>query len=260
MHQSRSLPGRNKPLSLSRTAINKVFINPSPSKQRRFAFATSSGPWRRVVAECGGGTANGASGDALAAMPDGPLMTDVSVVHPTSQTYATEAARLTRAAAARRDADKVAKYRAGADGVVYDVVPLSMEKYGWANRPCGCLVSWGNWQRIGRNVSKAGFVSNWCELSVKGQGQWSALQGGGPRAREGGSEHAVWLIAAWSRPRLMHHCVLCFECFPRFLIVSRASLCNCVLSFQTFLKQRSGQRFCHASINIVFRLTIHIGS
>jgi hypothetical protein len=40
-----------------------------------------------------------ARGDGLAAVPDGPFVTDVSVVHPASQTYATEAARVTGAAA-----------------------------------------------------------------------------------------------------------------------------------------------------------------
>jgi hypothetical protein len=48
-----------------------------------------------------GGTATVATGDGPAAVLDGPLVTDVSVVHPASQTYATEAARVTGAAAAR---------------------------------------------------------------------------------------------------------------------------------------------------------------
>jgi hypothetical protein len=66
-----------------------------------------------------------ARGDGLAAVPDGPLVTDMSVVHPASQTYATGAARVAGAAAARRDANKMAKYPGSADGGVNDFVPIN---------------------------------------------------------------------------------------------------------------------------------------
>jgi CelD/BcsL family acetyltransferase involved in cellulose biosynthesis len=90
-----------------------------------------------------GGTAKEAMGDVLAAMkkhamPDVPLVTDWSVVHQASKTDAMQAARVLSAAAAKRDADKVAKCRGSADGGVYDFVPLSMQRMGgWASWPRG---------------------------------------------------------------------------------------------------------------------------
>jgi hypothetical protein len=52
-----------------------------PGRHRELQRAAEEGGFRLRGQD---GTANGARGDELAVMPDGPLVTDVSVVHPAS--------------------------------------------------------------------------------------------------------------------------------------------------------------------------------
>jgi hypothetical protein len=143
-----------------------------------------------------------ARGDALAAMLVGPLVTDVSVVHPASQTCAKEEASVTGAAAARRDADKMADHCGTTFGGVTRTrrkcqtnnatatipsVPVNPKHStqrlpvwgcvrlchsarrrmgGWANRPCGCLASWGIWQRMAGIQARQGLCRVGCVRSV----------------------------------------------------------------------------------------------
>ena len=57
-------------------------------------------------------------------------MIDVSVVHPTAETYVQDAANTDGAAAAARSARKVKKYSCGQAGGSYDFEPVIVETYG----------------------------------------------------------------------------------------------------------------------------------
>jgi len=88
----------------------------------------------------GANAASGARGDALMMLPDGLVVGDVSVIHPAAQSYVREACKATGAAAAARDAFKVAKYRASPMGGACEFVPLSVESYGRMGAPAMALL------------------------------------------------------------------------------------------------------------------------
>jgi hypothetical protein len=73
---------------------------------------------------------DGARGDALLAMPEGMLITDVVVVHPAAQSYLEAAARTDGTAATDREAFKVQKFRASADTGAYAFEAMGVETYG----------------------------------------------------------------------------------------------------------------------------------
>ena len=60
-------------------------------------------------------------------MPDGPLVVDVSVVHPAADTYVQEAAITNGAATAVRGVRKEAKYSCGQAGGGYASEPIIVE-------------------------------------------------------------------------------------------------------------------------------------
>jgi hypothetical protein len=70
-------------------------------------------------------------GDMLAVLPDkGLVVTDVSVVHPATNSFFRRAAHTAGAAAALSDASKFCKYGGGGQVVSGSFTPLSIESYG----------------------------------------------------------------------------------------------------------------------------------
>jgi hypothetical protein len=164
-----------------------------------------------------------ARGDGPAAVPDGLLVTDVSVVHPASQTYATEAAWVTGAAAARRDANKMAKYPSSADGGVYDFVPINIMTDGKLSKAAMRLLGkLGDLAADGWNVSKAGVVLVAQVRCANGQGQWNAAHGGRPGLARVCSLVCCSLVATSIDASLRIG-------RPASLIFSRAASCKCVV-------------------------------
>ncbi len=78
---------------------------------------------------------DGLRGDALLVLHEGPLVIDVSVVHPAAETYVQDAANTDGAAAAVRGARKVEKYSCGQAGGGYDFEPVIVETYGRLGEP-----------------------------------------------------------------------------------------------------------------------------
>jgi hypothetical protein len=74
-------------------------------------------------------------------MPDGMLVTDVSVINPAAESYVRAAARADGVAAEARDALKIRNYREGGDGGAYAFSPLSMEAYGRLGKAAMQLLS-----------------------------------------------------------------------------------------------------------------------
>ena len=114
------------------------------------------------------GHSGGQRGDALLVMPEGVLVTDVAVVHPTAETYLQEAARRDGSAAAVRGNDKVTAFEAlGANGG-YEFKPLIMESFGRLDKPAMTLLSrLADIAAEGGKVSKEVFMANTLkELSV----------------------------------------------------------------------------------------------
>ena len=114
------------------------------------------------------GHTGGQRGDALLVMPEGVLVTDVAVVHPTAETYLQGAVRADGSAAAARGASKVAAFEAlGANGG-YDFKPLIVETFGRLGKPAMSLLSrLADIAAEGGKVTKEVFVANTLkEMSV----------------------------------------------------------------------------------------------
>jgi hypothetical protein len=106
-----------------------------------------------------------ARGDILYVLEDRPTVGDISVMHPGSLNYRRSAAQHPGAAAAQRDATKMAKYRCQEDAS-YAFVPMSIEtegRLGTLIRCIGCEAA----ECSEFNFSSAQFVSGVLrELSV----------------------------------------------------------------------------------------------
>jgi hypothetical protein len=84
--------------------------------------------------------AKGARGDAILIMPEGTLISDVSIIHPAAETYVEAASKATGAAAALRDAHKIELYAQSPRAGALEFVPLSMETYGRMGAPAMALL------------------------------------------------------------------------------------------------------------------------
>jgi hypothetical protein len=82
----------------------------------------------------------GARGDAILVMPEGTIVSDVSIIHPAAETYVGIASKGTGAAAALRDAEKIELYAKSPMGGALEFVPLSMETYGRMGAPAMALL------------------------------------------------------------------------------------------------------------------------
>ena len=103
----------------------------------------------------------GERGDALLVMPEGVLVADLAVVHPTAESYRAGAARADGSAAAVSGARKVAAFEAlGGDGG-YEFTPLIVEAYGRLGKPAlGLLSRLADIASEGGKVTKAGFIAS----------------------------------------------------------------------------------------------------